>query len=178
MLFPCLLMAVIYCGHHQGTSCVCCLGTLNSLLPGPRGKKRSHQHGKLTLIPGWGRAALTNGSQPHCNCEWTSAATPDQEANCQELTAFRNEGLGHTMYTTPLTGKVIAQDEGLLKQIMEEEENGEQWWPPDQLQRLGLSILLLTNLPIQNSNYWHCLKFSWGREAHGDNGGDFLESVG
>lgn len=57
------------------------------------------------------------------------------------------------MYTTPLTGKVIAQEEGILKQIMEEEENGEQWWPPDRLQRLGLSILLLANLPIQNSNY-------------------------
>lgn len=155
-----------------------CLDTLDSLLPGPRGKKRSHQHGKLTLIPGWGRAALTNGSQPHCNCEWTSAATPDQEGNCQTLTAFRNEGLGYTiMYTTPLTGKVIAQEEGILKQIMEEEENGEQWWPPDRLQRLGLSILL-ANLPIQNSNYWRYLKFSWGRESRGDNGGDFLESVG
>lgn len=95
-----------------------CLDTLDSLLPGPRGKKRSHQHGKLTLIPGWGRAALTNGSQPHCNCEWTSAATPDQEGNCQTLTAFRNEGLGYTiMYTTPLTGKVIAQEEGILKQM-------------------------------------------------------------
>ena len=57
------------------------------------------------------------------------------------------------MYTTPLTGKVMAQEEGILKQIMEEEENGEQWWPPDRLQRLGLSILLLANLPIQNSNY-------------------------
>lgn len=44
---------------HLGQLCLCSLDSA--------GKKRGHQQGKLTVITGGGRAALTNGSQPHSN---------------------------------------------------------------------------------------------------------------